>query len=53
MVFHFFSLEQDVNMYIQTPPGCRAKHLDVKMTPSQLTIGLKGNPPFINVSDAC
>ena len=39
---------QDINMYVETPPGVRAKHLDVKITPSQLTIGLKGNPPFIN-----
>ena len=42
---------QDINMYVETPPGVRAKHLDVKITPSQLTIGLKGNPPFISVRE--
>ena len=36
-------------MYIETPPGVRAKHLDIKIMPTQLTIGIKGNPPFINV----
>ena len=38
----------DVNMHIEVPPGVRAKHLDVKFTSSQLTIGIKGNPPFID-----
>ena len=38
----------DLNMYIDAPPGTRAKHLDVKIGATQLTIGLKGNPPFID-----
>ena len=43
---------EEVQAYIQTPPGVRAKMLDVSITPSQLTVGLKGNPPFINVRRA-
>ena len=35
-------------MFIEVPPGVRAKHLDVKFTSTQLTIGIKGNPPFID-----
>ena len=38
----------DLNMYIETPPGVRARHLDVKITANQLTVGLRGNPPFID-----
>jgi hypothetical protein len=35
-------------MYIEVPPGVRAKHLDVRIGSSQLTLGIKGNPPFID-----
>jgi len=38
----------DLNMYVEVPPGVRAKHLDVRISATQLTIGLKGNPPFLN-----
>lgn len=31
------------------PPGVAAAHLDVKITASRLQVGLKGNPPFLNV----
>lgn len=41
-------IAQDLNMYVEVPPGVRAKHLDVKITSSQLTIGLRGNPPFLS-----
>lgn len=39
---------QDINMYIDVPDGVRAKHLAVKIGAARLTIGLKGNPPFID-----
>ena len=39
---------QDINMYIEAPPGVRAKHLEIKFTATQLKVGLKGNPPFID-----
>ena len=38
----------DLNMYIETPPGVRAKHLDVRIAANQLTVGIKGTPPFID-----
>lgn len=40
---------EEVHVYIQVPPGVRAKMLAVEIKPSQLSVGLKGNPPFINV----
>ena len=40
---------EDVHMYIQPPPGVTAKMIDCKILPSRLTLGIKGNPPFINV----
>jgi len=36
-------------MYISPPPGVTAKMLDCKITASRLTLGIKGNPPFIDV----
>lgn len=38
----------DINMYVEVPQGVRAKHLAVNIGANQLSIGLKGNPPFIN-----
>lgn len=42
---------EEVQVFIEVPPGVTAKMLAVKMTAKQLTIGLKGNPPFIDVRD--
>ena len=39
---------EDVHVYIETPPGVRAKMLNVVITPSQLTVGLHKSPPFID-----
>lgn len=39
---------EEVHMYVEVPPGVKAKMLEVSITPSQLRVGLKGNPPFIN-----
>ena len=38
----------DLNMYVEVPPGVRAKHLDVRIAATTLTIGIKGNPPFLS-----
>ena len=40
----------EINIYITPPPGVKAAHIDCNIQPSHLTVGLKGNPPFINVS---
>lgn len=39
----------DVHMYVQPPPGVTAKMISCKITAHQLTLGIKGNPPFIDV----
>ena len=39
---------EEVQCYIEVPPGVKSKMLDIKMTSSQLTVGLRGNPPFID-----
>lgn len=40
---------EEVNLYIETPPGLQADHIDCKITPKHIRLGIKGNPPFIDV----
>lgn len=40
---------EEVNLFIEVPPGVSAKQLEVEVTGSQLKIGLKGNPPYLDV----
>jgi len=39
---------EGVDIFIAPPEGVRAKMIDCKIAPNRLTVGLKGNPPFIN-----
>ena len=39
---------EEVHVYIEVPEGVRSKMLDVRITASQLRIGLRGNPPFLD-----
>eukprot|EP00752_Nemacystus_decipiens_P007181 g6430.t1 len=39
---------EEVNLYIETPPGVTADRLDCKITPKHIRLGIKGNPPFID-----
>jgi len=38
----------EVNIYIQPPKGVTAKMLQVLILPNKLSVGLKGNPPYID-----
>ena len=40
----------DVNIYIDAPPGVRAKQLAVTVTATHLTVSIADNPPYLNVS---
>ncbi|KAN0028022.1 hypothetical protein ACTFIV_009849 [Dictyostelium citrinum] len=39
---------EEINIYIQPPPGLTSKMVACEITPTQLILGIKGNPPFIN-----
>lgn len=39
----------EVNLYIQVPEGVRAKNLAIDIKAGHLTVGIKGNPPYIDV----
>jgi hypothetical protein len=40
---------EEVNIFIKPPPGVTARLLDVNITVNHLSVGIKGNPPYINV----
>ena len=39
----------EVNVYVPLPPGLPSKQLAVAITSLHLTIGIKGNPPYLDV----
>jgi hypothetical protein len=40
---------EDVDVYLTAPPGTKAKFIDCKITSNKVTVGLKGNPPYLEV----
>ena len=47
-VYEWEQSMEEVLVYLTPPPGVTAKHLDCKITATHLTVGIKGNPPFLN-----
>jgi hypothetical protein len=41
-------MHREVNIYIDLPSGISAKQLEVTITPTHLTVGIKGNPPYLD-----
>jgi hypothetical protein len=54
-VYEWDQTLSEVNLYIDTPPGVRAKDLFCDVEKQHVKFGIKGNPPFLDVSsqDAC
>lgn len=40
---------EEVNLYIEPPRGLKAEQIECTITPRHLRLGIKGNPPFIDV----
>lgn len=40
----------EINMYVQVPPGLRAKDLYCDIQKSHLKLGMHPNPPYMDVS---
>eukprot|EP00933_Yihiella_yeosuensis_P040466 TRINITY_DN34773_c0_g1_i1.p1 TRINITY_DN34773_c0_g1~~TRINITY_DN34773_c0_g1_i1.p1 ORF type:complete len:175 (+),score=30.94 TRINITY_DN34773_c0_g1_i1:173-697(+) len=47
-VYEWEQTLEETHIYIQPPPGVTKHHLDIKIQPRHLTVGIKGNPPFLN-----
>jgi CS domain len=39
----------EVNIYVGLPAGLRAKDLAIEISSRHLNLGIKGNPPYLNV----
>merc|ERR1719408_561859 len=39
---------EEVHIYIQPPEGVTKHHLDIKIAPRSVKVGIKGNPPFLD-----
>ena len=39
---------EECRIYVTPPPGLKASFVDCKITATHLSLGIKGNPPFIN-----
>jgi len=48
-VYEWDQTLSEVNLYIETPPGVRAKELFCDITKQHVKFGVKGNPPFLDL----
>ena len=39
---------EEINLYVQPPEGVRPEMIACKITPTHLSLGLRGNPPFLD-----
>lgn len=49
-VFEWDQTLEEVNMYIKLPPNVHPKAFHCKIQSKHIEVGIKGNPPFLNVS---
>ena len=53
-VYQWDQTLEEVNIYVDVPEGCSAKFLFCDIDSQHLKFGIKGNPPFLDVSvQAC
>lgn len=48
VVYEWEQTLEEVHVYIRPPPGVTAKMIECKIAKARLTVGLKGNPPFLD-----
>ena len=47
VVYEWDQTLEEVNVYVAVPPGVRAGALDVAIKSLDVSIGIKGNPPYL------
>lgn len=48
-VFEWDQTLEEVNIYITLPPNVPTKLFHCKIQPKHVEVGIKGNPPYLNV----
>lgn len=51
-MFEWDQTLEEVNMYINLPPGVPSKQFFCKIQSKHVEVGIKGNPPYLNVSNS-
>lgn len=49
VIYEWDQTVDDVNIYVQTPPGLKASMLAVNIQSKKVSIGVKGEKPYIDV----
>jgi len=44
VVYEWSQNVEEVEIFVPTPPGCKAAHLEVEISTRKVRVGLKGNP---------
>ena len=47
VVYEWDQTLEEVNMYVEVPPGVTAKVLAVRIDTDEVAIGIRGNPPYL------
>ncbi|KAG7019138.1 NudC domain-containing protein 2 [Cucurbita argyrosperma subsp. argyrosperma] len=50
-VFEWDQTLEEVNIYINLPPNVHSKQFYCKIQSTHVEVGIKGNPPYLNVED--
>jgi hypothetical protein len=50
VIYEWNQTLHELNLFVQGPPGVRAKQVEVTITSSHLSIGIVGSPPYMSVS---
>ena len=50
LVYEWDQTLADISLYVQVPPGVKAKDLQVDIKADSLVFGIRGTPPFLSVS---
>lgn len=50
-VYEWNQTFQEVTVYVATPPGVRGKDLYVEISGRHVKLGIKPNPPYLDVSE--
>lgn len=53
VVYEWDQTVEDVNVYVQTPPGLKASMMRVDIQSKKLSIGVKGEKPYLDVRPLC
>lgn len=48
LIYEWEQSLEDVIVYVKPPDGVKAEMISCKIQPNHLSLGLKGNPPFLN-----